>query len=620
MAFSIENVKRLFKLEPGESKGENVQKDVPAEVSEGVRSAAWLAPDTLLLVIRHPSDDLALAVTSRDVGSSPDVHFWGYSTNHCLVMVSGVDDPMEAFSLTLGEHRITGQEIMKAVHDLPTLIRENLAGLKPSVREQIVAFMGSSLSWGADPHLIASIHLIRETLRERLPYCETQRDLPQGMHIDALLAIDDRSFYVKGWVWDSEATVTRVIAESPLGSRIELQDKLTWYPRTDIVKYYGGEVRDEKEPGFVGYFQTEHPGHPSDSWIFEMHNSEGTAWQKKAPTVTQDVRKVRNAILGDIDLRKPHSDEVLKKHLFPAINTLQERYRKTVEIECVDQYGKPHPAADTSIVVPLYKRIDFLEQQLAQFALDAEVQATDLIYVLDSPEMEDQLRKYARQLYRLYRIPFRIVTLNRNAGFSTANNLGASLAQGRRLLLLNSDVLPDQPGWLGSMVSFYDARPNIGALGPKLLYEDDSLQHAGMYFLRQDGEAEWENMHYFKGLHRQLPAANEARPVPAVTGACLMIDLQLYQDLGGLQGIYVQGDYEDSDLCLRLIQAGYENWYVPEVELYHLEGQSYPSSVRHRAQQYNRWLHTYLWNKDIGAIMAERVPGSFAQRMVPAEH
>jgi O-antigen biosynthesis protein len=182
------------------------------------------------------------------------------------------------------------------------------------------------------------------------------------------------------------------------------------------------------------------------------------------------------------------------------------------------------------------------------------------------------------------------------------------LARGQLLLLLNSDVLPDRPGWLGAMARFSDSKPKIGALGPKLIYEDDSLQHAGMYFSRVSGVNEWENLHYFKGMHRSLPAANVARPLPAVTAACMMIDRSLYQDIGGLSGLYVQGDYEDSDLCLRLIGAGHENWYLPQVELYHLEGQSYPSSLRTLAGQYNRWLHSHLWGSNIEHIMTyERV-------------
>jgi O-antigen biosynthesis protein len=325
-----------------------------------------------------------------------------------------------------------------------------------------------------------------------------------------------------------------------------------------------------------------------------------------APVPTRDTTAVRNIVLGDLVHERLDEQDLTVDHVHPAITRLQAHRRSLVQVERVDQYGMPPADPDVSIVVPLYRRIDFLEQQLAQFAHDPEIQRADLIYLLDSPELAQETRQLAAQLAQLYCVPFRLATLRHNVGFALANNVGASLARGRLLLLLNSDVLPDAPGWLGEMVAFHNATPRIGALGPKLLYEDDSLQHAGLFFYPESPGRQWNNEHYFKGLHRRLPAANVARPVPAVTAACLMIDAALYRRLGGLSGTYVQGDFEDSDLCLRLAEAGYENWYVPFVELYHLEGQSYPLPLRQLTTRYNRWLHTYLWGQQIEAIMKRR--------------
>ena len=94
------------------------------------------------------------------------------------------------------------------------------------------------------------------------------------------------------------------------------------------------------------------------------------------------------------------------------------------------------------------------------------------------------------------------------------------------------------------------------------------------------------------------------RPVPAVTAACLMVDADLYERVGGLSGTYVQGDYEDSDLCLRLRDAGRTNWYLPQVQLYHLEAQSYPSALRNLNREYNRWLFNETWSEIIAAMTA----------------
>jgi GT2 family glycosyltransferase len=237
----------------------------------------------------------------------------------------------------------------------------------------------------------------------------------------------------------------------------------------------------------------------------------------------------------------------------------------------------------------------------------------DLIYVLDSPELERNLRDFAAQLYRLYRLPFRCIFLDHSSGFAGANRAGVGEARGDLLLLLNSDILPNGPGWLEKLVDFYKGKENIGALGPKLLYPDGSLQHAGMFFDLPGDTALaglWRNAHYFKGFAGDLPAANVVRPVPALTGACLMISRDLWAQTGGFSDIYIQGDHEDSDLCLRLLEGGRENWYLPEVELYHLEGQSYPGSMRQAMALYNRWLHTRMWGEQITAVM-ERYPSSF---------
>jgi O-antigen biosynthesis protein len=155
---------------------------------------------------------------------------------------------------------------------------------------------------------------------------------------------------------------------------------------------------------------------------------------------------------------------------------------------------------------------------------------------------------------------------------------------------------------LSTLRDFYDATPGIGALCPKLLYEDDSIQHAGSYFYQLPGSSKWVDAPFYKGMHRSLPAANVARSVPVVSGACMMIDRALYEELGGLSGMYVQGDYEDSDLCLQLLQKGRENWYLPHAELYHLEGQSYTPDARRPANRYNMWLHTHLWAEWIATL------------------
>jgi GT2 family glycosyltransferase len=493
--------------------------------------------------------------------------------------------------------------------DLRTLLRERLAPLAAEERADVLALLdevaAAEPAPGDQVSLSASRALAREALRGPLPPSVVERDEPQGLHFDSVLALDEDAFYVRGWARDGQAPLRRLTVVSPEGSRAELLPGIYREPRPDVDSFYEEPARTGAEgTGFLGYCETRSPSLLGSGWVLEMENALGVAREFPGPQVSRDLLTARAAILSDLHKERDW-ESPLMDHVVPAVSRIQQRLEERAEIKEVWEFGEPASDPETSIVVPLYGRIDFLEHQLAQFVHDPELRESDLIYVLDSPELAAALETSAGQLFELYGVPFRVVVLAQNGGYSVANNRGASLARGRRLLLLNSDVLPDAPGWLGRMSAFYEEQGSIGALGPKLLFEDDTLQHAGIRFQRPPGGGAWENEHYFKGLHRDLPAANATRRVPAVSGACLMIDRELFEELGGLRGMYVQGDYEDTDLCLRLRELGRETWYLPEVELYHLEGQSYALETRTAMSRYNVWLHTRLWNDEIQAAMAE---------------
>ena len=85
----------------------------------------------------------------------------------------------------------------------------------------------------------------------------------------------------------------------------------------------------------------------------------------------------------------------------------------------------------------------------------------------------------------------------------------------------------------------------------------------------------------------------------------MMIDRGLYEAAGGLQRIYVRGDYEDSHLCMHLLEQGRHNWYLPDAELYHLEAQSYSSEARGDSNRFNMWLYTRIWRDRIESLMRE---------------
>jgi GT2 family glycosyltransferase len=506
---------------------------------------------------------------------------------------------------------------------LRELLRNELTALPADQREQALAFiLGSAARDLRGPGALAfarRLVRVRETLREQLPRFILSAEEPHAVHVDDILGIDHESFWVKGWVHDEDHTLRSLVAVAPEGQRASLLNGAYRHTRIDIEELYAGatDLPSERH-GLIKFVPLEIPSRLPRGWVVELETSTGVALEIALPEVERELDTVRGRVLGDMSAERPGEDELVRHHVHPAIDRIQRRLEQAVAIDSVIEVGHGHPTAPgLSVVVPLYKRIDFVEHQLAHFAHDRDLEAVDLVYVLDSPEIGDSLLDAAHALSALHGVPLRIVLMRQNAGFSGANNAGVSIARGRRVVLLNSDVIPDRPGWLGKMSAFYDATPNIGALGPKLLYEDESLQHAGLYFYRDPGARVWGNQHYFKGLHRSFPAANVARAVPGVTAACLMVDRDLYEQVGGLSHAYVQGGYEDSDFCLRLLELGRQNWYMPGAELYHLEAQSYPSEPRKLATKYNMWLHTHLWNdlieevtRDYGASPTDAVPTS----------
>ncbi|WP_341991612.1 glycosyltransferase [Azorhizobium sp. AG788] len=300
------------------------------------------------------------------------------------------------------------------------------------------------------------------------------------------------------------------------------------------------------------------------------------------------------------------TETALAQCLGPALAAIQRDLLAALAAPRVVTIGERVAAPAVSIVVPLYRVLEFLRFQLGAFAADPALRRdAEIIYVLDSPEQADGLEHLLRGLHILYGIPLVLVVMARNAGFAAASNAGAWEARGTVIAQVNSDVIPVAAGWLSPLCAAL-ATDGVGAVGPKLLFDDGSLQHAGMYFAR-GARGQWLNHHFHKGMPRDYPAACLARSVPAVTGACVLMRRAVFEAVGGFTEDYVIGDYEDSDLCLKVRATGLDIRYVPQAELYHLERRSMqvsPDHARGTASAYNAWLHAQRWSDTMGALMA----------------
>lgn len=269
--------------------------------------------------------------------------------------------------------------------------------------------------------------------------------------------------------------------------------------------------------------------------------------------------------------------------------------------------GDPAPKPLVSVIVPLFGRADFVEDQLIEFSRDAWFRNNaELIYVLDDPRLVEAFTARASILHRLYEMPMRWLWGGTNRGFSGANNLGANAARAKLLLFMNSDVFPQEAGWLPEMIKVLQQRPELAAVAPRLLHADGSIQHAGMAFERREDLGVWINHHPLLGADPALDPHQEPTVVGAVTGACILVRATELRAVGGWDCDYLIGDFEDSDLCLKLLSRGYQVAYVPGVQLTHLERQSFQllgsGGYRSRVTLYNATRHQNRWQHMLGAI------------------
>ena len=156
--------------------------------------------------------------------------------------------------------------------------------------------------------------------------------------------------------------------------------------------------------------------------------------------------------------------------------------------------------------------------------------------------------------------------------YSALNNQAVREATGELILLLNNDIDVIAPDWLREMVS-HAIRPEIGAVGAKLLYPDGTIQHGGVT-LGMFGVAGHQYLNRPREDRGYFGHLKLARYVAAVTGACLMVRRSAYQEVGGLNEASLPVAFNDIDLCLKLAEHGYHNLWTPYAELYHFESAS----------------------------------------------
>ena len=218
-----------------------------------------------------------------------------------------------------------------------------------------------------------------------------------------------------------------------------------------------------------------------------------------------------------------------------------------------------------SIIIPMRDRIALLQKCLASIREQTDYAPVEIV-IVDNGSIEPETHEYLRT------IDAQVVHDEGDFNFSRLTNAGAAAAGGEILLFLNNDIEAVESDWLREMVS-HTVRPQVGAVGARLWYPNDTLQHAGV-ILGLGGVAGHAFANQRRSRGGYFSRALLQQNVSAVTGACLAVRKELFESLGGMNEIDLPVSFNDIDFCLRLVAAGFRNVWTPYANLIHHESAS----------------------------------------------
>ena len=259
----------------------------------------------------------------------------------------------------------------------------------------------------------------------------------------------------------------------------------------------------------------------------------------------------------------------------------------------------PHPLPRVSVIIPTRDRADLLARCLGGLLYRTDYPDLEVV-VIDNDSIDAGTASLFQMLQKDARV--RVIPMSGPFNYSALNNRAVRAATGDVLVMLNNDVDVIGSGWLKEMVS-HAVRPDVGAVGAKLLYGDGRIQHAGVVL----GVGQHDAGPGVAGHFGHYAAAGDAgylgqfaltRELSAVTGACLAFRRDVFEAVGGLDETALPISFNDVDFCLRIRAQGFRIIWTPLAELYHLESASRglaetPEQVAHAAREAdymrNRW-------------------------------
>ena len=252
-----------------------------------------------------------------------------------------------------------------------------------------------------------------------------------------------------------------------------------------------------------------------------------------------------------------------------------------------------------SILIPTKDYADSLEMCLKSLYEKTTYKNYEVIVMNNQSEKEETFELF--ESYKKKHKNFKVIDAPYPFNYSKINNDGVKVASGEFICLLNNDTEIISPDWLSVMVS-YAAQSHVGAVGAKLLYPDDTVQHAGV-ILGLGGVAS----HAFIGASKEDAGMYGRLMVPynyaAVTAACLVVSKEKYLSVGGLEKD-LKVAYNDVDFNLKLLEKGLYNVVTPQVMLHHFESKTRGFDTTPEKYELFKKEQNYMFNK-WGKIIAD---------------
>jgi glycosyltransferase involved in cell wall biosynthesis/SAM-dependent methyltransferase len=254
-----------------------------------------------------------------------------------------------------------------------------------------------------------------------------------------------------------------------------------------------------------------------------------------------------------------------------ALNDYLGRAGKNARAELIGfgyriHYNLPEPLPLVSLIVPTRNGLQLIKTCISSIR-DKTSYTNYEILLVDNASDDAEVLNYLSALRSDPKI--RVLRDARPFNFSALNNHAIREARGEVVGLLNNDIEVISPDWLSEMVS-YAVQPDVGAVGARLWYPNETLQHGGI-ILGVGGIAahsHWELPRHHNGYFCRATLASE---YSAVTGACLFTRKELFENLGGLNEVDLPVAFNDVDYCLRARERGYRIVWTPFADLYHHE-------------------------------------------------